>query len=80
MKYPVQAIRVAAIYKMGALRRFDRDTLIGLLVDRAKMQPSPAKILVSHWLTTEHFRPRRPEENETSNDYVGDNGQFGMGA
>lgn len=59
LKYNVQDVRLGALYRIGAARRFDRETLVRLMVERARMTPDKARQLAGHWLTTERYRTQR---------------------
>lgn len=54
--YSTQDIRAGAIYRLGAARGFNRETVVRLLIDRAEMKPAAAMQLAGHWLTTEPYR------------------------
>lgn len=53
-----QDIALAAIYRVGAVRGFDRTTLIRLMVDRAGMQSTKAGQLADHWMRSEPYRTK----------------------
>lgn len=66
-----QDIALGALYRVGAIRGFNRSTLVRLIVDRCGMNAASAGLLADHWTTSEpyrtggraspYFRPRRIE-------------------
>lgn len=55
-----QDFTLAAIYRLGARRRFDRETLVRLITERARLPEKSARQLAGHWLGTEPYRTMSP--------------------
>lgn len=55
-----QDFTLAAIYRLGARRRFDRETLVRLITERARLSEKSARQLAGHWLGTEPYRMVTP--------------------
>lgn len=55
-----QDFTLAAIYRLGARRRFDRETLVRLITERARLSEKSARQLAGHWLGTEPYRTVAP--------------------
>ncbi len=51
-----QDFTLAAIYRLGARRKFDRETLVRLITERARLSEKSARQLAGHWLGTEPYR------------------------
>ena len=48
--------RLGAIYVLSAKRKFSKDQVVCLLIERSGMKQHPARQLADHWFTTEKFR------------------------
>ena len=55
-KFTVQEIRTGAIYRLTAKRRMPRQSIVSLLVERAKLDARTADLLAGHWITTDYYR------------------------
>ncbi len=44
------------LVRLGARRRFDRETLVRLITERARLSEKSARQLAGHWLGTEPYR------------------------
>ena len=58
---PVEApailnIRLGALFVLGARRRFSRETLVGLMIERCGFSEKTAQQLAHHWHSSEPFR------------------------
>lgn len=54
-----QDYTLGALYYLGAVRGFSRDTMARLMVDRAGLSKRAAQQLVAHWVSTEPYRKRQ---------------------
>lgn len=55
-KLAKQDFTLGALYKLGARRGFNRETLVVLMVNRCRLSEAKAKQLAGHWLTTHEYR------------------------
>ncbi|WP_425991318.1 hypothetical protein [Afipia sp. DC4300-2b1] len=56
LKFAKQDFTLGALFKLGARRKFDRETLVRLMIERGKLSEKSAHQLAHHWLGTEPYR------------------------
>lgn len=49
-------IRLGALFVLGARRKFDRKTLVDLMIERCGFSEKSAQQLAHHWLASEPYR------------------------
>lgn len=54
-----QDFKLGALYRIGAARRFNRETLVRLMIERVGMAQKAAEQLAAHWIGTESFRQQK---------------------